>query len=150
MTQITVEEISKSKLGNVLHLEVLVNGRRLVRDITASKVDTVQKLALWLVSQPLDISEVQPRRQAVIDYHIDPGLGPVIDNLNITLLAEDQAIADIEALPGWATFSGDEAENWIEVNVTSLATAKTALKAMARLLVAERNAIKKLVERIGK
>jgi len=47
---------------------------------------------------------------------------------------------DFANLPGWATWSAAEAEQWIEDNVTNLATAKTALKAMARAIVYLRKA----------
>lgn len=151
MTQIIVEEIAKYKVGGTLHLEAMISGHRLSRDITASKVDTVQKLAHWIVTQvesSASVPEVQARRQATIDYHVDSSLGIVIDNVTVSLLVEDQMLLDIEALPGWATFTAQQAEDYIETNVTSLATAKTVMKAMARLLVAERNVIKKLVEKM--
>lgn len=49
--------------------------------------------------------------------------------------AKETAANEFENLPGWATWSALEAENWVETNVTSLATAKTALKAMAKAIV---------------
>ena len=83
MTTIIVEEVAKYKQNGVLHLEVLIDGtRRLERDISASKVDTLQKLALWLVTQVEshpDTKVHQVRRQATIEYHVDDG--PVIDNI---------------------------------------------------------------------
>lgn len=51
------------------------------------------------------------------------------------LAVRDQAADDFEALPGWATWTAAEAENWIEQNVTSLASAKIALRAMAQAIV---------------
>lgn len=53
--------------------------------------------------------------------------------------AQENAAADFENLPGWATWTATEAESWIETNVTNLATAKTALKAMAKAIVYLRN-----------
>lgn len=42
-------------------------------------------------------------------------------------------------VPGWATWTEAEATAWIDANVTDLASAKVALTAMARLIVALRN-----------
>lgn len=46
-----------------------------------------------------------------------------------------QAKDDFENLPGWATWTGQEAADWIDANVTDLASAKTALAAMARAIM---------------
>jgi hypothetical protein len=42
-------------------------------------------------------------------------------------------------IPGWATWTEAEATAWIDANVIDLASAKAALTAMARLIVALRN-----------
>jgi len=49
--------------------------------------------------------------------------------------AEDQ----VAAIPNWAGWTEQQATGWIDENVTDLASAKQALRAMARLLVALRN-----------
>jgi hypothetical protein len=49
--------------------------------------------------------------------------------------APGQAKTDFRALPGWATWTGAEASDWIDTNVTDLASAKTALVAMAKAIV---------------
>lgn len=38
-------------------------------------------------------------------------------------------------LPGWATWTAQQAVDYVEANVTDLATAKAALKAMAKAIV---------------
>lgn len=40
-----------------------------------------------------------------------------------------------DQLPGWASWTGDEAAAWIEANVTDLASAKYVLVKMARAIV---------------
>lgn len=67
------------------------------------------------------------------------------DHTQLTL--RQQAIARaatapdrVEAIPGWALWTEQEALDYIDINVTDLASAKTVLKAMARLLVALRDA----------
>ncbi len=42
---------------------------------------------------------------------------------------------DIENMPGWASWTAQEANDWIEVNVVDLASAKTVLKSIARMVV---------------
>jgi hypothetical protein len=46
---------------------------------------------------------------------------------------------DFAALPGWATWTVAQAEDYIETNVTDLASAKVVLKALAKAIVALRN-----------
>lgn len=66
---------------------------------------------------------------------------------NAPIAAEDAAVqarkeaAQTEAagLPGWATFTAQEAEDYIDQQVTDLASAKSVLKKMARLLAALRD-----------
>lgn len=52
----------------------------------------------------------------------------------------DDAPARAAAIPGWATWDEAETVAWIEDNVRDLESAKQALVAMARLLVALRDA----------
>lgn len=46
---------------------------------------------------------------------------------------------DFENLPGWAAWTAAEASAWIDANVVDLASAKGALKAMAKAIVYLRN-----------
>jgi len=64
---------------------------------------------------------------------------PKIVNGQIVTDPSDSAETDIENIPGWASWTEAQAVAWIEANVTDLASAKAALTAMARLLVALRN-----------
>ena len=52
---------------------------------------------------------------------------------------ERQARDDVLAIAGWATWTEAGAIAWIDANVTDLASAITALKAMARMVIAVRN-----------
>lgn len=49
--------------------------------------------------------------------------------------APEIASDDFESLPGWASWTGQEAADWIDANVTDLTSAKVALQAMARAIV---------------
>lgn len=156
MPQIEVEVVKAQREGDVIYLEILWQGWRLSRSVTASEVSIPQALAQWLLAQvrPDRASDETVRRKLIIDFHqeTDPETGriyPAFDGVTVQKLDEDTAIEAIAALPGWATWDGDQAEAWIETNVTNLASSKVAFKAMARMIIAERDVIKKLVERVG-
>lgn len=52
----------------------------------------------------------------------------------------DEAATRAANIPAWATWTETQAQDWIDSNVTDLPTAVVALKAMARLIVALRDA----------
>lgn len=157
MAQLIIEVLQAKRERDVIHLELMAGGRRIIRDVTASKVDTPEKLALWVLRQAAARGTLEEglRRRLVVDYHLEEVEGeegqqtsiPVVDGVVASRLTEEQAILDIEALPGWSTFTGDEAVVWINANVTD-PNVRVPLRAMARMLVAQRNVIGKLVERI--
>ena len=66
---------------------------------------------------------------------------PDQDIIDARLVKEAIAQATLDAkvamknMPGWADWTAAEAESWINTNVTDLASAKTALKAMAKAIV---------------
>lgn len=49
------------------------------------------------------------------------------------------AKTNAENIPSYATWTGAQAETWIENNVDNLASAKTVLKALAKMVIALRN-----------
>jgi hypothetical protein len=54
---------------------------------------------------------------------------------------QDGAKAEIEDLPGWATWNCAQSTAWIDTNVTDLASAKLAIKKIACMLIALRNTL---------
>lgn len=74
-------------------------------------------------------------RQQVADHLLINRYVPGSEIIYPDLAAPETAKGDFENLPGWATWTAAEAEAWISANVTSLATAKIALQAMARAIV---------------
>jgi hypothetical protein len=50
-------------------------------------------------------------------------------------LRQEQAEADFISLPGWASWTAEEAASYIETNVTDLASTKTVLTSMARAII---------------
>jgi len=51
----------------------------------------------------------------------------------------DNAKVNAKAIPNWAGWDEDQATSYIDSNVTDLASAKTVLKAMARMIIALRD-----------
>jgi hypothetical protein len=54
-------------------------------------------------------------------------------------IVADSAKTDIEAIPNWATWTESETTTWIDNNVIDLASAKTAIRALAQMVIALRN-----------
>ncbi len=74
--------------------------------------------------------------EAAITAHVpDPLYFPA----DVERARQEAATTQAGDIPGWATWTESEATAWIDANVIDLASAKTALTAMARLLVALRN-----------
>jgi len=101
--------------------------------------------ANWVLSQATTdrIKDVSQGRYTITAHQetgTDPGTGEeivfwVVDDVTREPLPADDAETGFGALPGWATWSAAEAADWIEANVTDLASAKVALTAMARAIV---------------
>lgn len=118
--------------------------------IFSDEISTIADLSAWLLAQTARQSTTDQvlQKRLTIDYHIDQVVDPetgqlvdqtVIDSTGTQPLPEDDGRANFAAMPGWATWTDAEAEAWIEANVTDLASAKTALKAMAKAIVYLRN-----------
>lgn len=74
---------------------------------------------------------------AVVDAH-DPD---ALTAGQAALAASADADTRAKAIPGWAQWDEQQAIDYINETVTDLASAKTVLVAMARLLVAQRDAL---------
>lgn len=135
MTTFTVDVQAKRR-GDLVDLTI--NQHQVT--LFFSEVDTPEKFAAWYLAQSLaaPANESTLRQRFVIEAHqteIDGAMVWVVDSATPAQLGQDAGEAGIVALPGWATFTAAEAEAWITNNVTNLATAITALKAMAKMLV---------------
>lgn len=106
------------------------------RTVNASEVDTRAKLGAYLLSQ---IVEVEDTQTYILEAHQENG-NWVLDGFTGDE-DRDTGRGNIKSLPGWATWSATEAETWIQSNVTDLASAKVALKAMAKMLIFLRDSV---------
>lgn len=107
-----------------------------IRTVNASDIDTKIKLGAYLLSQ---ISEFENAQNYILEAHQENG-NWILDNFTSDD-ERDIGRNDIRNLPGWATWTANEAELWIQNNVTDLASAKTALKTMTKMLIFLRNSV---------
>jgi hypothetical protein len=121
-----------------------VRGDQLADEVGAATGLDVARLADDVSFRPPDAVEL-PRDpyeayaaaiEATIAAHVPDPLYFPADVERARQDAADDHAADI---PGWATWTESETIAWIDANVIDLTSAKTALTAMARLLVALRN-----------
>lgn len=104
--------------------------------VNAVDIDTQAKLGNYLLSRMAELENVQGY---ILEAHRE-GNSWILDNFT----GDDERDAgrgEVRNLPGWATWTATEAETWINDNVTDLASAKVALKAMAKMLVYLRDSI---------
>lgn len=71
--------------------------------------------------------------QALIDLATEESNQQTIDAVQVG------AKAEVQAIPNYATWTTSQANSWLETNVTDLASAKVALKALATMVIAMRN-----------
>lgn len=152
MTQIIVEVIKSVIIDEIAHLEIQLGNRRLTIQVTADKVDTPEKLADWLIRQPLPPQSINEaiHKRLVIDFHTENFLDEdgqtrplrVLDGVVVEALPEEKALGDIAAIPNWATWSVAQAHTWINTNITDLPAPVMALfRGLAQMAILERDAI---------
>ncbi len=114
--------------------------------MTAPVGATLEELAALILAQEFPPAPPQAfQKRIIIEAHqengtlILPGAPWVVDSVTVEQLPNERARDEFEGFPGWATWTGAEAADWIEDNVTDLESAKTALTAMARAIVALRD-----------
>lgn len=66
-------------------------------------------------------------------YADEPPEG-ITERTDLVADREREARTGMSSLPGWATWTSQEAVDWVEVNVKDLASAKQCLKAMAKAI----------------
>ena len=143
--EVTDTQATKLVLGKVVNLNQVIRST-----IFQGEVSTVNDLAAWLLAQTATVhsTDTDLQKRLTIDYHIetanDPETGQpydatIIDSVASEPLPADDGRSNFQSLPGWATWTANEAESWIESNVTDLASAKIALKAMAKAIIFLRN-----------
>lgn len=107
-----------------------------VRTVNTSDIDTKAKLGVYLLSQMAELENVHGY---ILEAHKENEKW-ILDNFTSDN-ERDLGRNEIKNLPGWATWSAQQADDWILVNVTNLASAITALRAMVRMLIHLRDSV---------
>jgi len=142
MATIIVEVRAILDESNVVELLLTRDGQSV--EMTAIRNWTLEQLAAEIVEQEMPGEPDRTfQRLLTIEAHQETGIDPetgeeylfwVVDSVESEQLTDEAAKNGFEALPGWATWSADEAEQWMLDNVTDLASAQLALSQMARAI----------------
>jgi len=129
--ELTIAQANHARLD--LDIRALFAGR-----INGVDLDTARQMVVVHVDGDLTAEE-QAALQSLVSTHDPLALTP--DQISSAQINDVLASADSNsaAIPGWATWTEAEALDWLDANVTDLASAVTALKALARMVVALRN-----------
>jgi len=76
-----------------------------------------------------------PKTKTIVDGEV-VNIAPPPTQIEVV---QSEVRPTLDTIPTWATFSADEANDWIETNVTDLASAKAVIQKMAKLLCALRD-----------
>ena len=130
----------------VIDLRVeFANGDILTRTVTASKIDTANKLALWLLEQqPDNAAEAgELRRTFTVTYHADLVLGNVIDDVQGVAPADDAA---------WAVLAGSQlgqvslAQALAAVDgATTVAQLRAVVRAVVQVVIPMRDVVDRVM-----
>ena len=141
MTTFVIDALARRNTdANTIELLLTYEGRQ--APMTVSLDATVDELARLILAQDFPPAPPQTfQKRITIEAHREGTLGLewILDDVTIEQLPDERAADDFTALPGWATWTGEQAATWIEENVTDLASAKTVMTAMARAIVALRD-----------
>lgn len=133
-----------------LIIDARQNDNVLQSTLLPAEITTTNDLASWLIAQRgrIKSTDTNLQKRLTITYHVDTVNDPetgqpadvaIIDSVTAAPLPQDDGREGFQNLPGWATWTATEAEAWINANVTDLASAKTALKSMAKAIIHLRN-----------
>ena len=138
-----------------IHLSVETDGKYYDRTVTRSKIDTPEKLARWLLDQPVSVrnDDVDFRRRLSVTWHEeqlpDPLTGQlvtirIIDEVAAAQPGEETAWADLLASPlGAVTLA--EANTAVD-GISNLAEAKVYFKRLNAVVLAQRDVLARLLE----
>jgi hypothetical protein len=92
------------------------------------------ELTLHLLDEPPGVAY---KRDGVpgSNWIVDQAVADAIAAEDAAVQAQAAAKTDMGNLPGWASWTADDAVDWINTKVTDLASAKTAMKAMAKAII---------------
>lgn len=119
MPEVTLDVLA-TRRGGIVNIAIEYQGQRVNRSLFVDEVNTPEKVVQWALAQqfPADeiLTEVQKRIRATVHQEVDEEGNQfwVIDSID-----------EVGALPE------DGFDDWVEVNVVDLASAREALKMLA-------------------
>ncbi len=141
--------------GTAIHLVVETSTGRYERTVTKAKIDTSEKLADWLLAQPLPAKadEAGFRKRLIVTWHEElvddlPNnrqvMAKVIDSVDTQTPVEDTAWDSLLASP-LATVTVAQADNFVD-GITNLAEAKVYFKRINALVINLRDIEKRVLD----
>lgn len=128
--------------GDLVTLLIEHGDESVTSTILLSKVDTPEKLANWaLVRHYQARQEYDVQKRVTFTWHTDtePGTGdqyPVLDSIDdVQPIPPDAGRTGVENLPGWSSWSAQEASDWIAANVVADPSVIIVLSSMAKMLI---------------
>ena len=145
MATFTIDAVARRNTDETtIELLLTYEGRQVT--MTAPMSATLEDLAALILAQDFPPTPPQTFQQRIIIAAPQepgtlslPGAPWVVDDVTVEQLPDERARDELAALPGWATWTADEAAQWIAESVTDLDSVKTTLTAMARAIVALRD-----------
>jgi len=143
MKQITVNARVLKKDENLLYLEVEHGGQTAV--MTVFDDMPIRQVAALILDQSVpDAPPLGMQKRFTITYHIETATDPqtgeqyninVVDDVQLEPRQTDKARSNFKAMGQWATWSALQAVDYVEQNVTNLATAKAVIERLVEMVV---------------
>lgn len=143
MPQTTVDIRETRISGEIISFKaVSQTGVVIEAEVNLNEFSSYEDFAKWLISQPhTKVVENNYRKRLIITFHTEVDGTRILDDLIVSNLPEEVSLDEIESIPNWASWNVTQAKDWIETNVTNLATAKEALKQMAEMIILLRDTV---------
>ncbi len=141
--------------GDAIHLVVETSTGRYERIVTKAKIDTSEKLADWLLNQPLSAKtdEAGFRKRLIVTWHEEqivdenheiPFTVRIIDSVDARDSVEETAWIALLGSP-LATVTVAQADNFVD-GITNLAEAKVYFKRINALVINLRDIEKRVLD----
>lgn len=150
MPTITVNAKSvKRQLDNITIADVIItllnNPNKSIKSVVNfDKINTPYKFANWLMFQDFPPIQSSPEvnRQFTIQFHMETGIDEdgneyqyrVVDNVSSQALPIDESQNNLLQLPGMGG-TADQAADYVNDNITNLATAKETIANQAKAIL---------------
>lgn len=120
--------------------------------VTATKINTVEKLAAWIVAQPWGMwnTEDDLQKRFTIDYSGSGDGNRTHNSVSTESMPEDNNESDLVALPNIGTSTDTEINTYVTVNVLTLIDLIAYIKELSKAIVYQRDMLKSIQRRVGR